>query len=388
MAYKCKSCGAKLKVKKNQTEVRCEYCGTTNKIEYSQSDFYRDTSKRSKKIIMWSFIVFGVIMLFSFIPMLLNTSNFVCKKNGGSDNNWDFKFNAKEIYFNESGCFLTDFNNDDVLDIVGIASKYGDNENYFLHSIDGENGKILKTTELKRNKNPELFPVKKYFFISKDDFTLTVYNQKIEKEKTFSLTDKVEYYDINQDTLYIETYDEKKWKLNLNSLSIKKENFEFENSTYLSSNYNFNTWDTDGEHTYVALPKEKSSKNLYTVVALNTKTLPKEDETAKIDTLWQLPMSFESVGGEYQIIVAEQNIITPGNKFTAENKPYLVAIDKTEGIVKYEIKICDTEGIYIKDFFYNEKYLIVNIYGSMIAYEPSTGKIVWKSGGYNRKICN
>jgi len=366
MVYKCKNCGAKLNINKTDEIVTCEYCGSVNKIQFSMNDFYRNMSLKSKKYTKISIfftigmIAFGIISSLIFSNKSSNVFN--------SDENYyygTFKYN----YYQDSG-YPIDNNNDEFLDIVTIGLNIENSKNY-LQVLDGKTGERLKSVEIDREKDPKLFVINnKHIFVAKNDFTLTIYDKiNLSEIKTYSLSDKLKDYEFINNKLHFNTYDDNLWTIDLTNLELEKTDFNIDlhkrPGKYIHANFA-----TEKNITYTAKKKKRSSKDVFSVIA------EKNNEE-----LWNLPLGFEDVcwwDGPV-LILAGQNVVTFGKKFTSDNMGYLIGIDITEGRIKYEVKKTG-KNCKLYDFWYNDRYIIANIEGSFYAFEPSTGETKWLVG--------
>jgi len=365
MVYKCKNCGAKLNVDKNAENVKCEYCESVNKIEFSMNDFYRNMSNRSKRYTkISSFFVIGMLIFGMSISLFMNkiaTNNF-------SDE--DKFYGIYKYNYYQDGGYLINNNDDGFLDIVTIALNIEDSENY-LQIIDGKTGKRLKSIKLNKGKEPKLLVInKKYICISKEDFTITIYeNKELLEIKTFSLSDKLKNYNFLNNKLYFETFDDNLWTINFPKLELRKGTFKM-NLINRPSKFVHVSNASDESVTYFVKKKEKSSKNIFSVIA--------EKENIEI---WNIPLGYEDVtwwDGPV-IIVEGQNVITFGRKFTSDNLGYLIGIDKTDGRIKYEVQKSG-KNCKLYDFYFNGRYIIANINGSFHAFNPNTGETKWMAG--------
>ncbi len=366
MVYKCKSCGAKLNVDKNDELVTCEYCDSVNKVEFSKFDFYRNMSAGSKKYT--KIIVVAVIAMIIFGIGSLLIFNMKTTDTVSSFENTDNKA-EKFLYYHDGG-YLIDNNEDDFLDIVTIGIKIGGNEEY-LQILDGKTGEKIKSVLIDMEKEPKLFVVNQTFIcVPKKDFTISIYNKKdLSEIKTYSLSDKLNRFNFSENKLFFETHDKNSWTIDFSTLELKKENFDIE-LKYRPSRSKYKSIINEGDITYSAKIKDRSSKDVFSVTA--------EKEG---DTLWNLPLGFEDItwlGGPV-IVSADQNIITFGKKFTSDNLNYLIGIDKTEGRIKYEVQK-GGKNCKLYDFYYNGRYIIANIEGFYQAYDPSTGETKWSAG--------
>lgn len=365
MVYKCKNCGAKLQVEKNAETVTCEYCGSVNKVEFSMTDYFRNISVKSKKYTKISvFFTIGIIV-FGIVSSVIFKNKGVSSFTDGDSYYGVHKYN----YYQDSG-YLIDNNNDDYLDIVTIALNIENSQSY-LQILDGRTGEKIKSIQIDKEKEPKLFVVnEKYICVPKGDFTISIYDKtELSEIKSFSLSDKVDMYTFSDNKLFFETHDDNLWTIDFNTIELKKESFDVKLENRPSRYIHVNTVD-DGNNTYTAKKKEKSSKDVFSIIAEN------ENET-----LWNLPLGFEDMtwwDGPV-IVLADQNIVTFGKKFTSDNLGYLIGIDKTEGRIKYEVQKSG-KSCKLYDFYYNGRYVIANINGSYHAFDPSTGETKWLVG--------
>lgn len=387
MVFKCKNCGAKLNVDKNDEMVTCEYCDSVNKVEFSQFDFYRNMSTKSKKYIKISiFITLGMIAfgIVSSLVFDIQSIGPVGKTESSSD---DYYYGTFKYTYHQNGGYLINNNNDDYLDIVSIALNVEDSENY-LQILNGKTGEKIKSIKINKEKKPKLFVLdQNYICVSKEDFTVSIY----EKEnlfllKTFSVSDKLNKYTYNNNTLYFQTHDDNLWSVDLESFKLISEDPENWYEDYsifkLKSNpnevavqfrpgiYMHTNIIVENEISYSAKLKEKSSKDVFSISA------ERENEI-----LWNIPLGYEDDTWRDGpvIILAEQNIVTFGKKFTSDNMGYLIGIDKTDGRIKYEA-LKTGKSCKLNDFYYNGRYIIANIWGSFHAFDPSTGETKWMAG--------
>ena len=366
MVYKCKNCGAKLNIKKTDEIITCEYCGSVNKINFSSNNGSYSFSVNTKKYLKFYIIFAAVMIIFGFLSFLFSgpKNNKILK----NDENYyfgTFKYN----YYQDYG-YLINNNNDEFLDIATVGLNIENSKNY-LQILDGKTGKRIKSVEIDKEKEPKLFVIdNKYIFIARNDFTLSIYDKtNLSEIKTFALSDKFDHYEFADNTLYFDTYDDNKQTIDLTSLKLEKSNFKKELNKR-AGNYSHRNYAVENNTIYTAKLKKRSSKKVFSVIAENEK---KE--------LWNLPLGFEDItwwNGPV-LILAGQNIITFGKKFTSDNLGYLIGIDKTEGRIKYEVQKSGKD-CRLFDLYFNGRYIIANIAGSFFAFDPSNGKTKWQVG--------
>jgi outer membrane protein assembly factor BamB len=369
MVFKCKNCGAKLNVERGTEMITCEYCGSVNKVQtgFLQPDFYKNMSVKTKKYTKWSvFFTIGMVVFGIVMSLVANR--------GGIENitDEDSYYGTHKYNYHLDGGYLIDNNGDAYMDIVSIASNIEDSQ-YYLNILNGETGEKLYSVKIVKEKSPKLFVIdQKYICVSKEDFTLSIYDTKELKElKTVSLSDKVEFYEMKDNVLHIEAYDDTKWTLDMNSFAFKQDNFNFRPEFRPARYVHDNTVEQDGI-IYSAEKKEKSSKDVFSV---------KAEKNGQI--VWNLPLGFEDMtwwDGPV-IVVADQNIVTFGKKFSSDNLGYVIGIDKTEGRIKYEVQKSGG-GCRIYDMYLNGRYVITNINGSFHAIDPGNGETKWTAGNY------
>jgi hypothetical protein len=112
--------------------------------------------------------------------------------------------------------------------------------------------------------------------------------------------------------------------LNLNDLNLRNENTDRDLDKSPGDYLHKNTYEENGI-TYYVKKKEKSSKAVFSITA------EKDGEI-----LWNLPLGFEDItwwDGPV-LVLADQNLVTFGKKFTSDNKGYVVGVDKNSGLLK------------------------------------------------------
>jgi len=366
MVYKCKNCGAKLQIEKGTEIITCEYCDSVNKVEMSQFDFYRNMSDKTKKYTKWSVIItFGMIAFGIVLSIFMNR-----KAMGDFSSDEDSYYGTHKYNYHFDGGYLIDIDNDEYMDIISLASNIEDGENY-LNILDGSSGERLHSIMISKEKGAKLFVLdQKYICLAKEDFTVSFYDKTELKEiKTLSLSDKVQYYDYSENELYLKTHDDSYWTVDLNSFSVSQNNAKLKLDKS-PGDYLHVPEVTEGNIVYSAVKKEKSSKDVFSIIAKKGN-----------ETLWNLPLGFEDMTwwDGPTLVVADQNIITFGKKFTGDNMGYVIGIDKTEGRIKYEVQKSG-KGCRVYDFYYNGMYVIANINGSFHALDPGTGETKWMAG--------
>ncbi len=367
MVFKCKNCGAKLKIDKSAETIKCEYCDSVNKIDFSANDFYRKMANNSKKYTKFYLILFVIIFLFGFGYSFFMNKQLI-NKIPFTDN--ETYYGVPKYNYSNNGGYLIKNNNDEFLDIVTLAFNIEDSQNY-LQIIDGKTGKRTSSIKIDKEIKSELVVINNEFiFLAKDDFTLTLYDKtNLAEIKTFLLSDKLDKYYYSDNKLFIEAYDNTKQIIDLKSLNLKKENFT-KKIKRRAGKYTHKNFAISGGITYSVKKKEKSSKDIFSIIA-------KKDN----ETLWNIPLGYEDVtwwDGPVMVLTGE-TIITFGKKYTSDNLGYIIGIDKTDGRIVYEVQKSG-KSCRLYDFYFNGRYVIANISGSFHAIEPSTGKTKWTAG--------
>jgi hypothetical protein len=267
MVYKCKNCGAKLEIDKTTEFIKCAYCGSVNKIEVNPVKGYISDMKSKSRI--------GCLAIISFVLILIGTGLTVYFLNrpkqtpdtSETETNISLKKDLPYTYYLDNG-FLIDFNGDKYIDIATMAINTDEKGAHYLQILDGKTGRILKQTKTDKEKNPDLYVFdKKYIFVAKDDFTFTLYDlNNLSVNKTFALTDKINYFKLTGDTLHIRTYDEIDRAIDLKTQTITNEDYQFDRSERPVDHYYLSEI-REGDYVYKTVKKEKSSKNLFSVIA-------------------------------------------------------------------------------------------------------------------------
>ena len=167
MVYKCFNCGAKLEIDKTTEIIRCDYCGSVNKIEMNhtgtQFKILPSQKKNASVISIIIFIVVFFIGLFIYLSMRENIPSTEITIGGVSP-----------FSFHQDGGYLIDQNNDNALDIVTMAMMDPDGT-FEIQILDGKTGSILASAESDYAQKAKLITVcHDMIFATKEDLTLTI----------------------------------------------------------------------------------------------------------------------------------------------------------------------------------------------------------------------
>ncbi len=392
MVYKCKNCGAKLSVKKKQSFVKCSYCGTNNKIEYTQSDYLRESSKRSKKYTKYILIGVGIVTLIGLIPGIWVSLSSNNATNNSTNNSTDNSNTQEEkLYYQYSSSpAMVDYNDDKILDIVAIAEhkkEYGSNGN-FLHLIKSNTGDIIDSVKIETDNKAEIFSVTDDHVFLTYDFILKVYDKNLTPVKTLSLIDQLEHFDVYSDInkLFLELYGRIIYVLDMQTWELEKAADQTELSR---RTYKFNGISSGGippaPFPRELLGKETISKDgvKYTIEEKGSRNLMTVYAKKNNKELWKLPLSYtgDIYSWDPYFDLIDQVVVLFGEKPDTEEF-YIVGIDKDEGIFIYDKKIdIDGPSSHLTDVIYNGKYIIAAFDERyIIAFEPATGKVAWHIG--------
>lgn len=353
MELKCKSCGAALDAPGKDEFVKCQYCGTTNKIPHSvwESISYK---QYHTPYVKRSFITVFLIVFFLVIGIV---SYFQITSPAGI---------AREWY--SPGC-LVDANGDKVLDIVGLSGSPMKQNNITL--LNGKTGKIIDTEhKISFDQRPDLFaPAPQYLCMQQPDLKLKILNPTdFSTLATMPLPDKIKHYQIAEKRFCVECFDGSLHSINL-------ENFESDTCTsagekqYLPHNFFWQTAESNGVE-YHASSKYNAAVKFLIITA-----------TQQTDTLWSKTLSYENIAYTPCLAIQGETVATFGRKPGDKDHGYLVGLDKKTGKLKFAQKQESTWSTNLVAFYSNQKYIIAHYGAGLFAFDPETGKVKWRIGG-------
>jgi LSD1 subclass zinc finger protein len=199
MAQKCKSCGAPLEFSPDAEQTKCAYCGSVNTYHgFNIGKLFRDffahkpqktvvTKKQSPKaVVFWLILGFGlpgIILLFQFTTIFGNVS-------------WTGE------------CQFIDYNNDDVLDVVGYSRTFARWE--ILSIVDGKTGDLLEKRDVQEvGVRKTIYCLNEKYIITVDsNHELVFYENKgLATRFTFDLPGSIKEYKLQDNLLCLKLRD-------------------------------------------------------------------------------------------------------------------------------------------------------------------------------------
>lgn len=354
---KCRSCGANIKPVKDAKFIECPFCGTFNEIGLKKnSNSISNFAHINKKSLV---TIYSVI----FVLIIVGISISIFYKSNGN-------ISSKEFY---SIANLVNSNNDGVLDIVGIVGTI--NGGVRVSVIDGATGDILLKTKDKFDYNfisLVICPSEDYICYVKKDLTMDILSAKdLSFIGSVLLPDQIQKYLFSNDSLYLFFFDKSQIGINLKNGKNSHSNLKKpDKKSFLYSNLVHNQIDDEGVE-YIATEKS-GSKEFIVITAI------KND-----DTLWQTNLRYENVliTDNPCILLIDNTVLTYGTQLGDDDYAYVIGLDKTNGMIRYEMKQNSTWSNGLNSFLYNNKYLIATWGLGLHAYNPVTGERVWNIGG-------
>ncbi len=353
---KCRGCGANITPSKDAKYIQCPYCGTFNDVEIKKTNI--PTYFIRRPTVKPIYIVFAIIIIMFFSSIIFMFAG----KGGGTSFN--------EFY---SPAYLANCNNDDILDIVGTIGTVSKGEKPAI--IDGLTGKIL----FKANNFVDLGYITEIFSPTEDyvcyvtkDLVLTILRANDFSEiGTVMLPDGIKKYNYINDTLFMFFFDNTQVGIDLETARSTETSMDMPDNYYrLYNNVYHQQLDNDG---VMFVASEKSGSEEFIII-----TAIKDN-----DTLWQTVLRYKNVQivDDPVILLVDNTVITYGTKLGDDDYGYIIGLDKSTGMIRYEQKQNSTWSSGVTSFIYNGKYVIVTWGFGVHAYDPNTGENVWNIGG-------
>ncbi len=369
--------------------MRCQYCGITAQSRepaprppQPQRAVYvppvaraRPVRRRSNFASVFSGMFFAALVIAgvagAILPQLRRSGSPALQALGNIANESTRALSSTSWSGSDPGCFI-DANGDGIFDIVGLT---GENTPNRATVVDGKTGQVLFTAP----------PVEKAaqlaclgvdgFFVVQANFQIDFYTARSPWGATHVMArDKVSEYGQGPGCVQLKTDDGTTQGVQLPS------GVAATCPAKTMSRYN-------GARS----PGLKGLTDHGTALALGTRkyTLTERPSGTEILTVavsdgnhavWSKELPYASCTFGAGIAVGAGKLVLWAARPADRDKGVLVGLDEQTGAQLYELPIPDTSSDNPELFEYNGRYVLAVNWGALRAYEPATGKEVWRVG--------
>jgi len=388
MLQNCQRCGAPLEVPAGGT-VRCQYCGTSatsreppprppqppRAVYVPPPTAPRVARRRTSFASVFSGLFFVVLVIAgassAILPQLRRSASPALQALGDVASQSTRALSSTSWSGSDPGC-LIDANGDGIFDVVGLTGSNTPNQ---ATVVDGNTGQVLFTAP----------PVEKAaqlaclgvdgFFVVQANFQVDFYTARSPWGVTHVMArDKVSEYGEAPGCVQLKTDDGTTQGIQLPSgvaatcPAKNMRRYYGDRPPGLMGLTDHGTALALGARKYTLTQRASGTEILTVTVSEGSRQV------------WSKELPYASCTFGAGIAVAAGKLVLWAARPADRDKGVLVGLDEQTGAQLYELPIPDTSSDSPELFQYNGRYVLAVNWGALRAYEPATGKEVWRVG--------
>lgn len=265
-----------------------------------------------------------------------------------------------------------DANGDGVLDFAGFGGWLEDRN---VMVVDGSDGSILWRSDSKYSLSEKLFCLTEHAFgVASPDARVTVFDPRVRTPRwSLPLPDQLSDYGVAGDCLNLKTSDDQELSVGLSDGSPRP------CDAPMGSVFRDAHGRQDKERAF-SLEAEGVTYRLHA----KTRGTPLLTVAAERggQPMWETPLRYAVVDGALFFAHAPRMLLTYGVDPAQTDNGVLIGIDPETGRVRYEARQTSTWSVnFPRTFVFNGQHLVTTWGLGLQAFDPTTGKRVWRIGG-------